>query len=233
MKVIINADDFGLSKGVNEGIIDAHNNGVVTRATMLMNGMAVDDAVRLAKTTPTLKVGIHLALSFGSPLNKEHTSKLVGENGKFKFTSIEQALNPLEQEQVKLEWHTQIEAFLKTGLELDHIDSHHHVHGWADLKDVVLSLSQEYGVPVRYVETLKDYPDNLLTEFLWLGFYKDGVKEGIFEELSKLSYDSVEVMVHPAVVDDQLRQVSSYTDDRERETILLKSIKPNSGMILI
>lgn len=233
MKIIVNADDFGLSEGVNEGIIDAHKNGVVTRTTLLMNGPAVDNAVELAKRTPTLKVGIHLALSFGSPLNKEHTHALIDSKGKFKYTSIEQSLTSSEKEQVKIEWRTQIEAFLKTGLKLDHIDSHHHIHGWKDLKDVVLSLSKEYDVPVRYVETLKAYPSNLLTEYVWLGFYKDGVREGFLSEVTKLPYDSVEIMVHPAVMDEQLKQLSSYTDDREREKEILKSVKPSEDMVLL
>lgn len=233
MKIIVNADDFGLSKGVNEGIIDAHTNGVVTRTTLLMNGPAVNHAVELAKRTPSLKVGIHLALSFGSPLNKAETHELVDQNGKFKFTSLEQTLTPSQQKQVEIEWRTQIEAFLETGLQLDHIDSHHHIHGWKDLKYIVLSLSKEYDVPVRYVETLQDSPANLLTEYLWLDFYKDGIKENVFDEIIKLPYNSVEIMTHPAVVDTALKQLSSYTEDRERETALLKTIKPPAELILI
>lgn len=232
MKVIINADDFGLSKGVNQGVIDAHINGIVTRTTLMMNGHALDDALQRAKETPSLKVGIHLTLSFGKPLNTTETGLLTDETGKFKFSSIETSLTPEQVEQIKKEWTTQIEAFLKTGLTLDHIDSHHHVHGWRDLKEVVQDLSLTYCVPVRYTETLKDKPELLLTEYLWLDFYNDTLNDHLLEDLSALPYDSIEVMVHPAVVDDQLRALSSYTDLREEETRLLKSIKIIDGITL-
>lgn len=232
MDVIVNADDFGMTKGINEGIIDAHINGVVTRTTLIMNGLAVSEAIELAKKTPTLKVGIHLALSFGKPLAQHEDSLLIDKNGHFKYTSIETALSKPEVHQIKVEWQFQIEQFLKTGLTLDHIDSHHHVHGWSDLKDVVLELSNEYNVPVRSTDSLKDYPEKLLTEYLWLDFYKEGVKTTLFEELSLLPVKSVEVMVHPAVTDTDLKRVSSYTDERKKEKDILKSIRPKEFMSL-
>lgn len=233
MKILVNADDFGLTKGINEGVIDAHINGVVTRTTLMMNGMAVEDAIKLAKETPSLKVGIHLTLSFGKPLNKLETNLLTNDSGHFKYTSTEVSLTQTEIEQVKIEWTTQIEEFLKTGLTLDHIDSHHHVHGWQDLKTVVQELSDQYNLPVRYTESLKDKPEQLLTENLWLNFYKEGINDQLFEELSSLPYHSIEVMVHPAVVDTDLRQISSYTDFREKETQILKTLKVKECITLI
>ncbi|PXW88278.1 hypothetical protein DES38_1139 [Streptohalobacillus salinus] len=233
MKVIVNADDFGLTEGVNEGIIDAHLNGVVTRTTLMMNGHAVYHAVRLAKETPTLKVGIHLVLSFGRPLNKTATSHLTKADGTFKFTNLESRLTPEEMSEVKAEWETQINAFLQMGLTLDHIDSHHHVHGWQDLKDVILELSKTYNVPVRYVATLKKHPEHLLTDYLWLKFYKEGVSTELFDDLKALPYPSVEVMVHPANIDEHLRTLSSYVDMRQEEKKALINIVPDATMILI
>lgn len=233
MDIIVNADDFGLTTGVNKGIIDAHLNGVVTRATLIMNGYAVKEAIDLANRTPSLKTGIHLALTFGRPLNKEETLDLVDENGTFKYTSIESTLTDTEIKQVRKEWQTQIEAFQKTGLKLDHIDSHHHVHGWVDLKEVVLELSNLYNVPVRYVESLKDRPNNLLTDYLWLNFYEEGIHPNLLEEITELPYKSVEVMTHPAVVDEELESISGYTSFREKETALLKNMNSVEGMRLI
>lgn len=233
MDVIINADDFGLTKGINEGILDAHINGVVTRATLMMNGLAVDDAIQLAKANPTLKVGIHLALTYGSPLLQQTESVLTNTDGTFKYASTDNSLSEKEVEQIRLEWHHQIKHFLESGLTLDHIDSHHHVHGWSDLKDVVLELSNHYKVPVRYTESLKAHPENLLTDSLFVGFYKKGVKMTLFEELSVLAVDSVEVMTHPAVVDEDLKRISSYADPREKETDILKSLSPLASMRLV
>lgn len=233
MDIIVNADDFGLTKGVNEGIIDAHLNGIVTRTTLIMNGFAVEEAVHLANKYPSLKVGVHLTCTFGRPLNEKVAFELTNESGNFKFTSIESTLTTNEARQIKKEWETQIEAFKKTGLELDHIDSHHHVHGWLDLKDVILELGHQYNVPIRYVESLKEYPENLLTEYLWLDFYKDGVNKNLFEKLSELTYNSVEIMTHPAVVDEELKKISGYTSFREKETLLLKTMKLRNGMTLV
>lgn len=233
MDIIVNADDFGLTRGVNEGIIDAHLNGIVTRTTLIMNGHAVEEAVELAKNYPSLKVGIHLTCTFGHPLNEKVVAELTDENGKFKFTSIESPLTKNEIRQILEEWHTQIETFKKTGLDLDHIDSHHHVHGWTDLKETVLELSGRYKVPIRYADSLKDYSETLLTEHLWLNFYKDGVNSNLIEEIHKLPYQSVEVMTHPAIVDEELKLISGYTSFREKETELLKLLKPVEGMTLI
>lgn len=233
MKVIINADDFGMTQGVNEGILDAHLNGAVTRTTLIMNGYAVEEAVEMAKNCPSLKVGLHLALSFGTPLSKTNIDAIVDEHGLFKFTSIESDLTSKQIIQIKLEWEKQIQAFLNTGLSLDHLDSHHHVHGWKDLKDVVIDLAKRYDIPIRYTETLKNHKDHLLTEYLWLDFYKEGVNENLYKDLIRLPYESVEVMTHPAIVDEELLKCSSYTKWREKETELLKSIKPSSLLTLI
>ncbi|TLQ04232.1 carbohydrate deacetylase [Marinilactibacillus psychrotolerans] len=233
MDIIINADDFGLSSGVNEGIIDTHLNGVVTRTTLLMNGHAVEEAVRLAKNHPSLKVGIHLTFTFGRPLNQKATSELTNADGKFKFSSIETPLSQLEIRQIKNEWQSQIEAFRQTGLELDHIDSHHHVHGWTDLKKVILELGTLYHVPIRYTKTIKDHPEHTLTEYAWLNFYEDGVDHHLFEYLTDLPYPTVEVMTHPAVIDEKLKTVSSYVSYREIERQLLKTMVPTKNVNLI
>lgn len=232
MKVIINADDFGLTEGINNGIITAHTNGVVTRATLMMNGMAVDHAVKLAKAHPSLKVGIHLALSYGKPLS-EKVDLLVDESNTFKFTKYETNLTPLEIEQVEQEWDTQIQAFLKTGLTLDHIDSHHHVHGWACLQPVVKRLFDRYQLPFRYTEQLENPSDMSLTESLWLDFYGDLAQPNLFEQLLKQQAETIEVMTHPAYVDETLLKTSSYTYERERELDVLTSLEVPEAIDLV
>lgn len=224
MKVIFNADDFGLTKGITNGIVQSFTDGVVRSTTLMMNGYAVDYAVQQANENPELNIGIHLVLSFGKPLN-ENVPDLVNEAGKFKFQSQFDASNPPNVEQVEREWRTQIEAFLATGLELNHIDSHHHVHQWEVLKTVVIKLATEYDVPVRYVPSLKEYPEILLTETMWDGFYAEGVSAEIFEQLKDLHVKSVEVMTHPAIVDEELKAISSYADKRTKELEILTSIR--------
>lgn len=220
MKVLFNADDFGLTKGVTDGIIQAHTNGVVQSTTLMMNGLATDYAVAKAKKFPSLQVGIHLVLTYGKPLSDD-VPTLLNEQGTFKYTNSFEQMGSPNIEDVEKEWRAQLDAFLATGLPLHHIDSHHHVHGWPVLKEVVLALSKDYDVPVRYTDSLKDYPTVLLTENLYLDFYGDGIHKDIFKSLELYKGNSVEVMTHPAFVDDDLRTVSSYLDAREEELALL------------
>src|SRR5699024_7177385 len=161
------------------------------------------------KKCPTLNVGIHLVLTWGKPLRNDLPS-LVNDSGYFKFTStLDEVPNAKD---VKREWKAQIEAFIKTGLRLNHIDSHHHVHGW---------------------EPLKNYPEHLLTETLWTGFYADGVHNEIFHDLEILDARTVEVMTHPAYIDHELSQVSSYVEKRREELNILTSLQVPEWVELI
>ncbi|MDY0410231.1 chitin disaccharide deacetylase [Virgibacillus soli] len=224
MKVLFNADDYGLTKGVTDGIIKAHEEGVVHATTLMMNGNAVAYAVEQAKQHPNLRVGIHLVLTWGKPLRND-VPNLIDETGMFKYSSSFAKMEAPDVQQVEQEWRTQIEAFLATGLTLHHIDSHHHVHGWDPLKEVVYKLAKDFQVPVRYVDSLKESPEILLTDTLYVGFYGEGVERDIFEKLQELSVESVEVMTHPAFVDADLQSVSSYTSKREAELDILCSLE--------
>ncbi|WP_182199682.1 chitin disaccharide deacetylase [Paraliobacillus salinarum] len=223
MKVIFNADDYGLTTGVTNGIIKAHVDGVVNSATLMMNGKAVNYAIEQAKKTPSLKVGIHLVLTYGKPVS-DQVPALIDADGKFKFKNTTTSLDDNELEQIEKEWRAQLDAFLATGLTLNHIDSHHHVHGLPALKDLVVKLAADYQVPVRYAETLKDEKHLLYAEQLWVDFYQDGVSEEIFDQLKALDVDSVEIMTHPAIVDAELKELSSYLLDREKELEILCKI---------
>lgn len=225
MKIIFNADDYGMTKGITKGIIKSFTDGVVRSTTMIMNGYAVDYAVVQARKHPNLKVGIHLPLSFGKPL-RDDVPALINEEGKFKFTSEFDPKNAPDLVQVEREWRTHIEAFLQTGLPLNHIDSHHHVHRWEHLMEIVVSLAKDYNVPVRYVPSIKDFPEIHLTEAMYDGFYEAGVREDVFEDILKAYPDakSVEVMTHPAIIDDKLREISSYVDRRADELEILTKI---------
>lgn len=224
MKVLFNADDFGLTKGINDGIIKSHIDGLVDSTTLMMNGLAVEHAVLAAKKTPSLKVGIHLVLTWGKPLSTE-VPDLINKDGFFKYRNTYAQSEAPNVDQVELEWKTQIEAFLNTGLELHHIDSHHHIHSWEPLKDVVVKLANEFQVPVRKVDTLSVHKDILLTNELYLDFYGPGVSKDIFERLKESKSDSIEVMCHPGYVDNDLHTVSSYCNLREKELEVLCSLQ--------
>ncbi|TCI39117.1 carbohydrate deacetylase [Exiguobacterium sp. SH4S7] len=216
--VLINADDFGLTSGVNTGILDSHVHGIVNSATMMMNGYAVEEAVTMAKLHPVLRVGVHLALTWGRPLAKTSTP-LTKADGTFRYTNrflTEAAPDP---ELVYLEWKAQIEAFRATGLSLHHLDSHHHVHGWPAIQDVIVRLAEEYDTTFRALTTLDARRDLWVTERFSDQFYGDGVSRATLDAIQP--GDSIEVMVHPADIDEILPSVTSYLVQRLLEKQLL------------
>ncbi|CAI9396286.1 MULTISPECIES: chitin disaccharide deacetylase [Bacillaceae] len=228
-KVIINADDFGLSRGVNYGIIDAHLKGLVTSATMMMNAKATKHAISLAKDTPSLKVGVHLVLTWGRPL-LEDVPSLIDEAGNFK-KQIFVYKNPvsISLDDLEREWTAQIEKCFDADLTPSHLDSHHHVHGIKEFYPVIKKLSEKYGLPVRNAGT--HFTDiQTLTDVFLDDFYGDGVTDSYFENLHEQveGGKSIEIMTHPAYLDETLMKESSYNMQRLKETRILmdaKSIK--------
>ncbi|MEQ2467215.1 chitin disaccharide deacetylase [Niallia hominis] len=228
-KVIINADDFGLSRGVNYGIIDAHLKGLVTSTTMMMNAKATKHAISLAKDTPSLKVGVHLVLTWGRPL-LEDVPSLIDEAGNFKKQIFVYG-NPvsISLDDLEREWTAQIEKCFDADLTPSHLDSHHHVHGIKEFYPVIKKLSEKYGLPVRNAGT--HFTDiQTLTDVFLDDFYGDGVTDSYFENLHEQveGGKSIEIMTHPAYLDETLMKESSYNMQRLKETRILmdaKSIK--------
>lgn len=130
-KLIINADDFGYTPAVTQGIIEAHKRGVVTSTTALPTSPYFLEAMESARiSAPTLAIGVHLTLTLNQAkpiLPREMVPSLVDEAGYFWHQSIfEEKVN---LEEVYNEWDAQIISFMKSGRRPDHIDSHHNVHG--------------------------------------------------------------------------------------------------------
>ncbi|WP_413374825.1 chitin disaccharide deacetylase [Alkalihalobacillus sp. 1P02AB] len=224
--LIVNADDFGLSEAVNLGIIDAFQNGVVRSTSLMMNGCALEDAICKSKENPALKIGVHLTLTSGKPLLKTGSS-LVDANGNFKLTSRYSEQNvEVELSEIEKEWSAQIETFCTLFEQLPHhLDSHHHIHGWEKLIPVVQRLSDKYQLPFRNVGVIKHLPVQKRTDFFTDQFYGEGVNPGFFKSLPDLFKNfSLEVMCHPAYIDERLRQLSSYVEMREKELAILKEL---------
>jgi hopanoid biosynthesis associated protein HpnK len=150
-RVIINADDFGLSPGVNRGILDAFRQGVLTSTTMLVNLPSFDDAVALARQNPDLPVGIHLSLLWGAPVSDPAAvPSLVEADGRFPRSLSVLArryfLGRLNLHQVRMEFRTQVERFRHAGLEPTHVDSHKHVHCLPGVLDALADVVSEQGI---------------------------------------------------------------------------------------
>jgi hopanoid biosynthesis associated protein HpnK len=150
-RLIINADDFGLTSGVNRAIIEAHRRGIVTSASLMSGGEAFEEAANLARLNPGLSVGVHLTLVNGRPVSRpESIPSLLTPRGcffgsPFKFVSrLELGLiNPGE---VRLELRAQICRALKAGIRVTHVDGHKHLHIYPNLVQIVLSLMMEFGI---------------------------------------------------------------------------------------
>ena len=132
-RLIVNADDFGISRSVNEAVIRAHREGILTTASLMVNETGFDEAVKIAKETPRLGVGLHLTFLIGhSALSPEKIPGLVNARGEFSNSPVGVGLNYFFKRslraQLRAEIHAQFEKFHATGLLLDHVNGHLHLH---------------------------------------------------------------------------------------------------------
>jgi predicted glycoside hydrolase/deacetylase ChbG (UPF0249 family) len=147
---VINADDFGFTPDVNEGIVEAHRHGILTAATILANGTAFDDAVRLARETPSLDIGAHLALVSGRSVL----------TGRPLPAGVPQLLAALAGRQIRPyeELRAQVARLVGAGLRPTHLDTHKHTHLAPPVLDAVARIGEEFGI--RWVRRPFDFPLN-------------------------------------------------------------------------
>jgi predicted glycoside hydrolase/deacetylase ChbG (UPF0249 family) len=138
----VNADDFGFTRDVNQGIVEAHCHGILTSTTLMATGAAFEDAVRLAKENPSLDVGCHLVL-VGSPALPQTVAQLV------------QAL-ALKRIRIREELAGQARKILDAGLRPTHLDTHKHTHLLPPVLEAVAEISEEFRIP--WVRRPFDFP---------------------------------------------------------------------------
>lgn len=153
--IIITADDFGLSEEINEAVERAHLDGVLTAASLMVSAPAASDAVARARRLPNLRVGLHVVLVQGTPvLPISEVPALVGRDGRFphKLTmaGMKWFFRPAARHQLHREVEAQFRAFRDTGLALDHVNAHNHMHLHPTLLSaIVAELNAWPGVAVR------------------------------------------------------------------------------------
>ena len=150
-RLIVNGDDFGLSRQVNAGILHAHQHGILTNTSLMVTGSAWKEAIELARQTPRLQVGLHLTLVQGTAVLPHQTiSSLTDGDGNFlnnpTLAGLRYFFSSRARTQVQDECRAQIERFLATDLPLAHIDGHVNIHLHPVVFDSLLGLAQEYGV---------------------------------------------------------------------------------------
>ena len=150
-RLIVAADDFGMSPGVNAGILRAHREGILTETSLMVRGAAVEEAVALARDTPSLGVGLHLTLLQGHcTAPPAAIPLLVDADGRFSdnpvWTGMRYFFVPGIREQLRREITAQLEAFTATGLPLSHVDGHLTIHMHPSVVAILLDVAARYGV---------------------------------------------------------------------------------------
>ncbi len=150
-QLIVTGDDFGLAKPVNEAIIDAHLHGVLSTASLMVGGSAATDAIERARSTPTLRVGLHLVVVEGRPiLPPQEVPDLVDGSGEFSLyptrAGFTYFFKSSARSQLEKEIRAQFEAFRRTGFRLDHVNAHNHMHLHPTVLSLILKVGSDYGL---------------------------------------------------------------------------------------
>jgi hopanoid biosynthesis associated protein HpnK len=150
-RLIVSADDFGLSSGVNAAILTAHREGILTNASLMVNGDAFAEAVALARAAPTLGVGLHLVLVQGQATSAPRDiPALVDAQGMFRNHPVAVGFRYFFtlgiRAQLEREVRAQLEKFRSTGLPLSHVDGHLNVHMHPTVLELLLRVAPEYSI---------------------------------------------------------------------------------------
>ena len=151
-RLIVNADDFGLTHNVNRGILDAHRDGIVTSATLLANGIAFESAVAASKRFHRLGIGVHLNLTEGRPVAEAyHIPTLVDRGGQFHLTPPRLwagiVSGQVSLAEIEFELRAQIRKVIRAGITPTHLDGHKHIHVLPRVSELVIRLAHEFGIP--------------------------------------------------------------------------------------
>ncbi len=155
-QLIVAADDFGLTKGVNEGMIRSHEEGIVTSLNLLPTGEAFSEALELAKKIGLNEAGAHLALTETSPVTEvSGIRSLVDRDGLFCKGHYQFMLKlmsgAIDLDEVYIEWKNQLDRALATGIKITNLSTHEHLHMIPDLLAILIRLAKECKIPaIRY-----------------------------------------------------------------------------------
>lgn len=237
MKLIINADDFGLTDGVCRSIITLFENEAISNTTvMICVEGAFEQCQLLSNSGFADRVGVHLhstpERNHSKPLSAPHEiPTLVDSSGNFKPKDHTDWINPKE---IELEWERQI---IKTsealGRKPTHLDSHHGRHRIPELTPVYFKLAKKYGIPVRGGKSVHEIDgsslgvkSSTLCDTDWTGQNKnlDNLKQIILDKISKVDDGILEIVSHPGFCDDELIASSSWNTVRENDHKVLMEL---------
>ncbi|MDY5279037.1 carbohydrate deacetylase [Sharpea porci] len=212
-KLIINADDFGLSDGCNQGILQGHQEGLISSTTVMMTCPNIEKTIALLRNVDDLGVGVHLCITSGRPLTDGQSFR--DKDGSFKKRNTYLHGIDCDIEEVYQEWKAQIDTFIKlAGRMPDHFDSHHHIHLMPRFLSVTRKLSQEYNLPLRQE---KQVITNQPFVPCFTDFHASNANIETLEKIITMPEETVEIMTHPAFCDQHLCEISSYNTERKAE----------------
>ncbi|MFZ0590870.1 MAG: ChbG/HpnK family deacetylase [Bryobacteraceae bacterium] len=230
---MVNADDFGFTHDVNAGIIHCHTHGILRATTLMANGSAFDDAVRLARLNPSLDIGCHLVLIQGRSIL---TGAELPKNWKQLLAAvISRQINPYR------ELRAQVEKIVAAGLRPSHLDTHKHTHVLPAVLSAVIRLAHEFEIPFirlpfdagwRAVHWLDRYGRAKLAQanvrstdhFLGFRLTDELTEENLLRTISNLPAGSTEFMCHPGYLGPELSQAETrLKQTRQRELEALTS----------
>ncbi len=150
-RLIVTADDFGLTPGVNAAVAHAYRLGIVTAASLMVNGRAFESAVALAKANPGLDVGLHLNLTEGRPMSDRAEVPSLSTSRGFRYKhplslAFAIAQRKIQREDLEREIRAQCERMLHSGLRISHVDGHKHVHAIPTVLHLLGAILPDYGV---------------------------------------------------------------------------------------
>ena len=227
MKLIVNADDFGMSTGVNYGILKCFKNGIVTSTSMMVNTPGFEHGIELMRENK-LDVGIHFVLTIRKPLtNSIEVPSIVNEKGEFEHNI--KKLDSASKDEIRIELMAQLNKFMNTGFIPSHIDFHHEVNFARNALEVAIEIAKEYNLPMRAFEPnsiskMNEAKVKHSKRFLYEFTGKDLTVKKFINEIDKAKNEELaEVMTHPAYLDTYLQNYSSYNLQRVKELEILTS----------
>lgn len=246
-RLIVNADDYGLTAGVSRAILLAHHTGILTSTTFMVNFPWAGEMAAQLAGAPRLGVGLHLNLTTGAPvLPPDQVPSLVGPDGRFgrDLLRLLRRVRPAEAER---EWSAQLERFVAlVGRLPTHLDTHRYLQAWPPLCRAMLAVARRYGVAAVRALPPDFFPPGTFPRWSPAGpvlravlrrtsalIRQSGLRApdrtlagdldlpGLLARLDRAGEGVTEIVTHPGEVDDQLRALSSLRDQRAVELAAL------------
>ena len=232
--LLVNADDFGYTRDVNAGIVEGYKHGIVRSTTLMANGGAFHDAVRLAHENPGLDIGCHLVLIEGAGLPHSHWNMIRG--------TLSGTIDPYAI------FRAQIEKIIAAGIRPTHLDTHKHTHLWPPVLKAVAELGEEFQIPwirrpfdipleywgskkkrwftrasrptARYFDSvIRRHKCRTTTNFMGFAITGRFNLAGVVRLMNQLPEGSIEFMCHPGHCTNELRSMPTHLKESRAEEL--------------